>query len=92
MKYKTRDTIKLFPMIGGWFYVGVPKTISTKLKDHAIRGLIPITAKLGKTIWETSLLPLGDGTHFIPVKKQVRAKEHVSVEDTVTVYFEPRKK
>lgn len=49
--------------------------------------MIPITATIGKTSWETSLLPMGNGTYFIALKKQIRKKEDVQLQDTISISF-----
>jgi hypothetical protein len=67
--------VELFERDKGWYYVSVPTEISKPLEHLADRGLIAITAKIGSSSWTTSLLPLGDGTHFIALPAKVRTKE-----------------
>jgi hypothetical protein len=47
-------------------------------------GVIPVTAKIGKTSWETSLFPK-DGGYLVPVKASVRKVEGLELGDTVEV-------
>jgi hypothetical protein len=47
-------------------------------------GAIPVTARIGRTEWETSLLPK-DGSYLLPVKQMVRQQEGFGEGDTVTV-------
>jgi hypothetical protein len=47
-------------------------------------GAIPVRVRIGRTEWETSLLPR-DGGYVLPVKKDVRARERVAEGDKVTV-------
>ena len=72
-------TVKLFEREMGWHYVSVPTELSTPLEHLSERGLIAVTAKVGNTSWQTSLLPRGDGTHFVPLPAKVRSKEHLSL-------------
>lgn len=88
--FKIKGKIELFPQKGGWFYVRVPVMITEKLSDRATRGLIPITATLGSSVWDTSLLPMGDGTHFIALKAKVRKKEDIDLGDNIEVSFSLR--
>ena len=88
--YKVTDTVQLFPQQAGWHYIAVPTNITQQLTPLANRGLIAISATLGNTSWQTSLLPKGDGTHFIPLSKQVRKAEDISLGDTITIRFTPR--
>ena len=52
-----------------------------------IGNLIPITATLGKTTWDTCLAPKGDGTQFIPLKIKVRKDENIKVGDKIKLSF-----
>ena len=83
--------IEQFEMPGGWHYVPVPTELSTPLEFLAINfGFIAITAKVGSSSWSTSLLPKGDGTHFIALPAKVRAKEKLSYGAEIEISFEPR--
>ena len=91
MKNSFIATIEHFQMQGGWHYVPVPKELSGPLEVFAINfGFIAITAKVGKSSWPTSLLPKGDGTHFISLPAKVRAKEKLSHGTEVEMSFELR--
>jgi hypothetical protein len=47
-------------------------------------GMIPVTARVGRTDWRTSLFPK-DGQYVVPVKAAVRRAERLELGDTVTV-------
>lgn len=47
-------------------------------------GVIPVRARIGATVWETSLLPK-DGGYVLPIKNAVRQRERVGHGDMVTV-------
>jgi hypothetical protein len=83
-------TVELFPQKGGWTYVRVPIEYSERTKELADRGLVAITATLGKTTWHTSLLPMGDGTHFIALSAKVRKAENIAVGDRIKLSFNLR--
>jgi hypothetical protein len=89
-KYKTKAKVEIFPQKGGWVYTRIPTEITKRLLHLADRGLIPINATVGKTSWKTSLLPMGDGTHFIALNAKVRKKETIELGNEITIYFEPR--
>ena len=74
----------------GWYYVSVPTELSKPLEYLADRGLIAVTARVGNSSWPTSLLPMGDGTHFIALPAKVRSKEKISLGATIEVSFETR--
>jgi len=46
--------------------------------------VIPVTVKIGKTSWATSLLPK-DGGYLVPIKASVRKVEGLELGDTVKV-------
>jgi len=82
--------VELFERDKGWNYVSVPPELSKPLEYLADRGLIAVTAKAGNTSWSTSLLPMGDGTHFLALPAKVRSKEKLSPGVAVEISFETR--
>ena len=82
--------VELFEREKGWHYVSVPTKLSKPLEHLSDRGLIAITVKIGNSIWPTSLLPMGDGTHFIALPAKVRSKEKLSLGNEIEVSFEVR--
>lgn len=82
--------VKIFEREKGWFYVSVPMQLSKPLECLAERGLIAVSVKVGNSIWKTSLLPMGDGTHFIALPAKVRQKENISIGADINVSFETR--
>ncbi len=82
--------VSLFERDKGWHYVAVPSYASKPLEHLADRGLIAITAKIGNSSWPTSLLPMGDGSHFIALPAKVRSKEKVMLGNIIEVSFELR--
>lgn len=47
-------------------------------------GMIPVTVRVGRTTWTTSLFPK-DGGYVVPLKDKVRAAESLDAGDVVTV-------
>lgn len=88
--HRTKGTVELFPRPGGWHFVRVPKRITAMYSDRAARGLIPIDAAVGGSTWKTSLLPMGDGTHFIALNAKVRKREEIGIGSRVSVTFRVR--
>lgn len=85
--YRTEGTVEIFNRPGGWHYIAVPVEFSEELKDLADRGLVPVRATIGKTSWHTSLLPMGDGTHFLALNAAVRKSEGLDVGDRALLRF-----
>jgi len=83
--------IERFEMQGGWLYVPVPIELSKPIEYFANQfGFIAINAKVGNTSWTTSLLPKGDGTHFIALPAKVRSKEKLLLGAEIEMSFETR--
>ena len=82
--------VELFKREKGWYYVAVPAELSKPLEHLADRGLIAVVATVGNSSWPTSLLPMGDGTHFIALPAKIRDRENLSLGEVVKVSFEVR--
>ncbi|MEV0721608.1 DUF1905 domain-containing protein [Micromonospora purpureochromogenes] len=72
-----------------WHFVTVPDEDCRELSATAASvsygwGMVPVTARIGRTRWTTSLFPK-DGRYVVPVKADVRAAERLNVGDLVTV-------
>lgn len=50
-------------------------------------GMIPVTVRIGKTKWKTSLWPKDD-SYIVPIKAIVRKAEMLEEGDTVTIQLE----
>ena len=91
MEHTFTAKIERFEMPGGWHYVPVPTELSMPLEYLAINfGYIAITATVGNSSWPTSLLPKGNGTHFIALPAKVRSKEKLLYGAEIKISFEPR--
>jgi len=90
--FPVNGNVELFPQKGGWFFVKVPKKYTNLTKDVSDRGLVAISARVGATVWKTSLLPLGDGTHFIALPAKVRKKEEIHLSDPILLTFSLRER
>jgi hypothetical protein len=71
-------------------HIRIPSETTKELIHKAKRGLIPIKATVGNYSCNTSLLPMGDGTHFIALNAKVRKKEAIEVGNYLTITFENR--
>lgn len=77
----------------GWYFVGVPKKESEEInkvsKVKAGFGSIPVMVTVGKTKWKTSIFPdKRSGTYLLPLKAEVRKKENIFSEDTISLTLE----
>ena len=70
-------------------FVAVSEPQASKIKAEAARltygwGVIPVTAKVGKVEFTTSLFPKNGG-YLVPIKNIVRIPENIEVGDTITI-------
>jgi hypothetical protein len=75
-----------------FYFVTVPAEQSDELHHISSSvtygwGMIPVTARLGRTEWKTSLWPK-DGGYIVPLKVSVRKAEKLNEGDSVTVRLE----
>ena len=75
-----------------WYFVTVPPPEASELK--AISGvvtygwgMIPVTVRIGKTKWTTSLWPKNE-SYIVPIKTTVRKAEKLEEGDIVTIQLE----
>ena len=74
-----------------WYFVTVPDAESLIIKhEWAFAsygwGMIPITARIGRTEWTSSLFPK-DGSYVLPVKAAVRHAEQLDEGDAPIVHM-----
>ena len=72
-----------------FLFVAIPDAPSRDIKAMARLvtygwGVIPVTARIGNTTWQTSLFPK-NGRYLIPIKVVVQRAEQVGAGDEVAV-------
>ncbi len=83
-----------YPGADGWHFISLPPEISADITDLTTGsrrgfGSVRVAVTVGATSWRTSVFPDSKTrTYLLPVKKAVRAAEHLEAGDEVRAQLE----
>ena len=89
-EYKVRARVWRYPGAAGWHFANLSPRQSSEIRarfseDSPGWGSVPVTVRIGETVWHTSLFPdRKSGTYLFPIKAAVRKQHGIAAGDTIS--------
>jgi hypothetical protein len=89
--YELTAEVVRYPGVAAWHFVTLPTEVTDEIQaqfqgSQRAFGSLPVSVALGHSVWTTSLFfDTKSASYLLPVKADVRRREHVDDGDTVTI-------
>lgn len=91
MSYTFTEELWEYPGNGAWYFITLPKKYAQEIKQisqPAKRGFgsLRVEAKIGSTLWTTSIFPdTNSKSYLLPIKKEIRKINKINAGNKVEV-------
>ena len=89
-QYRVRAKVWRYPGKGGWHFANLSRRQSAEIRIRFAEqrrgwGSVPVTVRIGRTVWQTSLFPdKKSPTYIFAIKADVRERERIGDGDTIS--------
>ena len=91
LKYTFKGKVWKHPGQSGWYFITVPKVLSTEIRNHSKWqeegwGRLNIQATIHQTQWQTAIwFDTKNDSYLLPIKAEIRRKHDIKEGDVLDI-------